>query len=167
MHYENIEIYRKYNNGVTLSLYLIGVWTDINNNHNFIGSTKSLNCVSIVNILSQQNILKTTSKISFDDVIVTSLHLSTMHYKQKIEHVPMINCKKINQVRIKTKKVMEEGGSAPPPPPPPHPWTERTQKSLDWIGLSSKSGHRTLFNKVKFTKSYIYRSPLLGVCISY
>ena len=71
---------------------------------------------SIVNILSRQNILKTTSELLFDDVIVTSLHLSAIHYNQKIEHTPMINCWKFHQVRIKTKKVMEGGGRRIPPP---------------------------------------------------
>ena len=39
----------------------------------------------------------------------------------------MINCSKFHQVRIKTKKDMEGGGGGT--------WTERHQKSLEWIGL--------------------------------
>ena len=54
----------------------------------------SLNCVSIVNILSRQNILKTTSKIRFDGVTMTLLQLSSIHYNQKIEQAPMINSTK-------------------------------------------------------------------------
>ena len=105
-------------NDVTITTYinLIEVWTATKNYHAFIGSIKSLNCVPIVNILSRQNILKQTSKILLDDVIVTSLHLSAIHYNWKVEHVPMINCSKSHQVRIKTKKVMDGGGIHPPPP---------------------------------------------------
>ena len=75
-----------------------------------------LNYVPIVNILSRQNILKTTSKVLFDDVIVTSLHLSAIHYNQKIEHAPIIKCSKFYQARIRTKKVMEGAESTPPTP---------------------------------------------------
>ena len=82
------------------------------------GSIKSLNCVSIVNILSRQNILKlTTLKTLFDDVIVTSLHLLAISYNQKIEHAKMSNCSKFHQIQIKSTKAMEEGGIHPPPDP--------------------------------------------------
>ena len=60
-----------------------------------------------MNIFVTVNTLKTTSKILFDDVIVTSLHLRATHYNQKIEHAPMINCSKFHQVRIKIKEVIE------------------------------------------------------------
>ena len=62
----------------------------------------SLNCVSIVNILSRQNILKTTSKIRFDGKqlqkydLMTLLQLSSIHYNQKIEQAPMINSTKFH-----------------------------------------------------------------------
>ena len=70
----------------------MGVWTSTKNYHSVIGSIKYLNCVSIMNILSRQNmyILKTALKILFDDVIVTSLDLNAMHYNQRIEHAQMI-----------------------------------------------------------------------------
>ena len=125
-------------NDVTIMSYndLIEVWTSTKNYHAFIGSIKSLNCVSIVNILSRQNILKTTSKILFDDVIVTTLDLSVIHYNQKIEHAPMINCSKFHH-RIKAKNVMEGGGGESTLPPPP--LTERRQKSLVWIELEGYS----------------------------
>ena len=77
-------------------------------------SIKSLNFVSLVNFLSLQNILKTTSKILFDDVTVTSLHLSAMHYNRKIEDAQMINCAKFHQVLIKTEKVMGGGMESNP-----------------------------------------------------
>ena len=51
----------------------------------------------------------------FDGVIVTSLHLSAIHYNKKIHYVPSINCSKFSQVRIKTKQVMEGGGGVRPP----------------------------------------------------
>ena len=63
--------------------------------------------IAIVNIFVTVNTLKTTSKILFDDVIVTSLRLRATHYNQKIEHAPMINCSKFHQVRIKIKEVIE------------------------------------------------------------
>ena len=63
--------------------------------------------------MSRQNILKTTSKILFEDAIVTSLHLIAIDYNQKIEHAPMINCSKLHQVPTKTKKVMKGGGIPP------------------------------------------------------
>ena len=101
-------------------------------------SIKSINCVSIVIILSQQNVFefKTTLKRLFDDIIGTSLNLNVIHYNKKKEHAPMINWSKFHQVWIKLKKVTEGGGrwNLPPRPPPP-PLTERPQKSLDWIGL--------------------------------
>ena len=87
---------------ITSYISLIGVGNAIKNYHTFVGSIKSLNCVSTVNILSRQDILNTISQIIFDDVIVTSLHLSAIHYNQQIEHAPMINCPKFHQVRIKT-----------------------------------------------------------------
>ena len=68
-----------------------------------------------MNILSRQNILQTTSAMLFDGVIVTSLHLIAIHYNQKIENAPMINCWKFHRVWIKTKKVMEEAEFPPPP----------------------------------------------------
>ena len=69
-----------------------------------------------MNILSRQNRLKITSKIVFDDVIMMSLYLYAIHYNQIIERAAMINCRKFHQVRIKTKKVMEEGGAESAPP---------------------------------------------------
>ena len=74
--------------------------------------------------------IENSFKILFDDVTVTSVHLSAIHYNQKIEHVPMINCSKFHQVWIKTKKVMEGGGGGQNPPP--YPWTERPQNT--WTG---------------------------------
>ena len=120
-------------NDVTIMSYndLIEVWTSTKNYHAFIGSIKSLNCVSIVNILSRQNILKTTSKILFDDVIVTTLDLSVIHYNQKIEHAPMINCSKFHH-RIKAKNVMEGGGESTLPPPT-FDWATSKKLSLDRV----------------------------------
>ena len=62
--------------------------------------------------MSQQKLLKITSKIIFDDVIVTSLDLSTIHFNQKIKHTPINNCINFHQVKIKTKKIMEGGSKA-------------------------------------------------------
>ena len=86
-----------------------------------------------MNILSQQNLLKITSKILFDDVTVTSLYLSAIHYNQKIEHAPIINCWKFHQVRIKTKKIMEGGGI---PPPPPLDWATSKKLGLDRVEVA-------------------------------
>ena len=98
-------------------------------------SIKSINCVSIVIILSQQNVFefKTTLKRLFDDIIVTSLNLNVIDYNKKKEHAPMINWSKFHQVGIKLKKVTEGGVESASSPPPP--LTERPHKSLDWIGL--------------------------------
>ena len=46
---------------------------------------------------------------------------------------------------------MEEG---PNPPPPPSPWTERGQKSLDWIGL-------ILRNFVEYSYKTVFYVPKL------
>ena len=56
----------------------------------------------------------TTSKILFDDVIMTPLHLSAIHYNQKIGDATIITFSKFHQVGIKTKKVMEGNGIPPP-----------------------------------------------------
>ena len=114
-HNSNITVIWRY---TTSYINLVGVWTATRDYRSFIGSIKSLNCASVVNILSRQNRLKITSKIVFDDVIMMSLYLYAIHYNQIIERAAMINCRKFHQVRIKTKKVMEEGGGRNPPPPP-------------------------------------------------
>ena len=69
---------------------------------------------------------KTISKILFDDVIVTSLHLSATCYNQKIEDAKMINCSNFHQVQVVSSSVCLYIVLS---------WTERRQKSLDWIGL--------------------------------
>ena len=115
---------------ITSYINLVGIWIATRNYHSLIGPIKSLNCVSVVNILSRQNLMKITSKILFDDVIVTSWNSSAIHYNQKIEHAPMINCWKFYQVWIKTKKIMEGGGN---PPPPPLDWATSKKLGLDGV----------------------------------
>ena len=100
----------------------IVIWTATKDCHIFIGSITSLNCVFIV--------------------IVTSLHLSAIHYNQKIGHAPMINCSEFHQVRIKTKKLWS------------HPLDWQTSKLLGldrvkWFTAKSCTAHKNTNNKPK------------------
>ena len=102
------------------------------NYHSFIGSIKSSNCVSIVNILSRQNTLKTTSKALFDDVIVTSLHLSAIHYSQKIEHTPQWSlAQSFIKFGLKLRRLWRGGAESPAP----FDWETSKKLELDRVKL--------------------------------
>ena len=90
-----------------------------------------------------------------NDVVVIALH-SDFVYRHRLSWGNHPSCCPANEpvCRLLRKLWRGGGGNRPPSPPPPPSWTERRQKSLDWIGLKRK-----VFN-VKDASTY-FEEPVI------
>ena len=93
------------------------------------------------------------------------LHLSAIHYSQKIGDATIITFSKFHQVGIKTKKVMEGNGILPPPPPQKD-WETSTKLGLDIVKalLAFTTRRRTImyWSKLQHPPLWFLNFRLLG-----